>query len=657
MTASPAELLVPLSLLQPSTTNPRKRIDNEALAALAESVAEHEVMQPVLARPHSAPVSGGALFEIVAGERRWRACGLLGERNPHQLPGAEGTVPAIPCLVRDLTDAQVLAMQLVENIARVDLHPLEEAEHYQRMRQDPKAPARVEDIAHLAKVSESRVYERLSLLHLVPAAREAFLAEKLSLKTALLVARMPEAQQPDIVRHLSDWAGEPMAPKAAARFIRDTFMLRLGSAPFPTADAELVPEAGACGPCPKRSGANPQLFGDIDDADTCTDRTCFEAKRAAQRLRLLAELRGTGYQVLEGEAARAACTPDGRDLKPGLVSLEASVPGHLGDSTQRVADVLERAKVPATDVQAIAHPLVTNITLAVPTGRLEDALRRLKAHREQQVPASPPPAAKAPPALATPSTPPAPPGVTQSAAKAAQTLAAPAEWPFPGERESRPDAAQLHDHWPEPDSARALLMEEALAFEPPAYCFTGKNSKGHLDRYREEQAARGRAIVAAVLAGGAATSRRASLSRLALVRILLVNLVESGATWVRFNEACAIAGVALPDALREPQRPGPEGLSTHAARMKWLWQLPADDAEALCTVLAASQEGDTSGDSNTPLNVMPEYVLEDLRVDARRVAEHAQASVDEILRLAALEHGTPAPAAKKAPKAKKAAAS
>lgn len=120
MTASPTELLVPLSLLQPSTTNPRKRIDNEALAALAESVAEHEVMQPVLARPHPAPVAGGATLEIVAGERRWRACGLLGERNPHQLPGVEGTVPAIPCLVRDLTDAQVLAMQLVENIARVD---------------------------------------------------------------------------------------------------------------------------------------------------------------------------------------------------------------------------------------------------------------------------------------------------------------------------------------------------------------------------------------------------------------------------------------------------------------------------------------------------------------------------------------------------------
>lgn len=653
MTASPTELLVPLSLLQPSTTNPRKRIDNEALAALAESVAEHEVMQPVLARPHPAPVSGGAKLEIVAGERRWRACGLLGERNPHQLPGVEGTVSAIPCLVRDLTDAQVLAMQLVENIARVDLHPLEEAEHYQRMRQDPKAPARVEDIAHLAKVSESRVYERLSLLHLVPAAREAFLAEKLSLKTALLVARMPAAQQPEIVRHLADWAGEPMSPKAAARFIRDTFMLRLAGAPFPLNDAELVPEAGACGACPKRSGANPQLFADISEDDTCTDRTCFESKRAAQRARLLDELRTTGYQVLEGEAARAACTPDGRDLKPGLVSLEASVPAHIGDPATRVADVLERAKVPTTDVKAIAHPLVTNITLAVPTGRLEDALRRLKAHREQQQPPSPPPAP------ATPSTPPAPPGVTQSAAKAAQTLAAPAQWPFPGERESRAAPAQLHDHWPEPDSARALLMQEALAFEPPAYCFTGKNSKGHLDRYREEQAARGRAIVAAVLAGGAATSRRASLSRLALVRILLVNLVESGATWVRFNEACAIAGVALPDALREPQRPGPEGLSRHAARMHWLWQLPADDAEALCTVLAASQEGDTSGDSTTPLNVMPEYVLADLRIDASRVAEHAQASVDEILRLAALKHGAPAPAAKKAAptKAKKAAAS
>ena len=210
----------------------------------AESIAQHELMQPIVARPWPGRLLGETPLEIVAGHRRWRACCKLAEagRSPH---GQD-----IPSLVRELTDAQVLAMQLVENIQREDLHPLEEAEHYRRMRDDATAPASVEDIAHVGKVSASRVYERLSLLQLVPAAREAFLADKLTLKTALQVARMPAALQAEVTTHLSDWGGEPMGAKAAAAFIRDRYMLRLTQAPFDVADATLLPEAGACGTCP-----------------------------------------------------------------------------------------------------------------------------------------------------------------------------------------------------------------------------------------------------------------------------------------------------------------------------------------------------------------------------------------------------------------------
>lgn len=639
--ATSTDLLVPLALLQPSATNPRRRIDQEALGNLAETIAEHEVMHPILARPHPAPLPSGPTLEIVAGERRWRACGLLGARNPHRMVGVVEPVPAIPCVVRELSDAQVLAMQLVENIGREDLHPLEEAEHYRRMRDDAKAPATVEHIAHIAKVSESRVYERLSLLHLVLAAREAFLAEKLSLKTALLVARMPAEQQPEIARHLSEWGGEPMAPKAAAAFIRQTFMLRLASAPFDANDAELVPAAGACGACPKRSGANPQLFADIGEEDTCTDRACFASKRAAQRERLLDELRASGYHMVQGEAARALCTPDGRALKPGLVALDARVPAALGNSELRVADVLTQAQVATSDVQAIDHPLADTITLAVAEGHLEVALRRIKAHREQQqLPASPSPTKP-------------PPGVAHSAAQAAKTLAAsPAaassnDWPFPGERESRAAAPNVHDHWPQPGTDRAQLMEEALAFEPPAHYFAGKNTK-FLASFGDEQADRARAVIAAALAGGAVTARHASLSREALVRMLLLALVDSGATWVRCHVACDLAGVPVPDALR----PKPGGRDDkHGARLQWLWKLPMAEAERLCAVLCAAQEGDASGDAASPLCHLPEFVLADLRVDASRVAEHAKASVEEILRLAALKHGTPARASanKKSP--------
>lgn len=630
---SPVDLLVPLSLLQPSTTNPRKRIDTAALAALGESIAEHEVMQPILARPHPAPVANGPTLEIVAGERRWRACGLLGPRNPHMLPGVVEGVGAIPCLVRELTDAQVLAMQLVENIARVDLHPLEEAEHYQRMRQDPKAPATVTDIAHLAKVSESRVYERLSLLHLVPEAREAFLAEKLSLKTALLVARMPAAQQPDIVRHLADWAGEPMAPKAAARFIRETFMLRLAGAPFDPADAALVPEAGACGECPKRSGANPQLFADISEDDTCTDRACYEGKRAAQRARLLEEMRSTGYAVLEGDAARALCTPDGRDLKPGLVAVAGKVPPYLGDASLAVAEVLERAKVPPADVQAIAHPLTQTITLAVHQGRLEDALRRLKAHREQlsvgagqpSKPASPAPAPK------PPTVPPAPPGVAASAAQAAQTLAAPSVWAFPTGEVERP-APALRDLWPAPGTPADELMQKVLQVELIPQWFSNPRNA---DLARARLLKEVRAKMTAALAGAAVTGDARRVSRHALVRMLLLHLHYIGCS-VSHEQACELAGVPY----ELPQTCKPGGAYTYQG--EWLWALPLEQAERLLVVMIC---GDETSEDTVAAHFAP-TVLAELAVDTSQLDARAEAHVAEVCRLGALEHGKPAKQAK-----------
>jgi ParB family transcriptional regulator, chromosome partitioning protein len=100
---------LPLELVRPNPGQPRKRFDEEALAALAGSLAERGVVQPILVRP----VAGGT-YELVAGERRWRAA---------QLAGLE----TIPAIVRDHDDAASLEVALVENMAREDLNPVEEA--------------------------------------------------------------------------------------------------------------------------------------------------------------------------------------------------------------------------------------------------------------------------------------------------------------------------------------------------------------------------------------------------------------------------------------------------------------------------------------------------------------------------------------------------
>jgi ParB family chromosome partitioning protein len=98
-----------VELVRPNRDQPRRSFDEEALQALAESVRERGVLQPVLVRPKA-----GGLYEIVAGERRWRAAKLAG-------------LDTVPALVQDRDDATTLEIALVENMAREDLNPVEEA--------------------------------------------------------------------------------------------------------------------------------------------------------------------------------------------------------------------------------------------------------------------------------------------------------------------------------------------------------------------------------------------------------------------------------------------------------------------------------------------------------------------------------------------------
>ena len=113
-----------LDQLQPGRYQPRARMDEGALYELAESIKAQGVMQPVLVRPLAASGSGGARrFEIIAGERRFRAARLAG-------------LDAVPVLVRDVSDEAAAAMALIENIQREDLNPLEEARGLHRLTEE-----------------------------------------------------------------------------------------------------------------------------------------------------------------------------------------------------------------------------------------------------------------------------------------------------------------------------------------------------------------------------------------------------------------------------------------------------------------------------------------------------------------------------------------
>jgi ParB/RepB/Spo0J family partition protein len=287
------------NLIQASSTNQRdpSEMETKALQPLADNIKQVGVMQPIVVRPIDAP-RGQPQFEVVAGERRWRASMLAG-------------INAIPARVKYLTDFEALQLQVFENLHRKDLHPLREAEGYAALlldapHQKPKLQGLTMDelMARTGK-SKSYLYQRLALLQLTPEAKKAFYAGDLSASTAMLVARLQPTSQAEACKRIKQgWGGEPMSFKQASQFVHDNYMLSLTKAPFKITDASLVPDAGSCRECPKRTGANPELFDDVKTADTCTDAACFNAKKEAHQLRLVEAAKAEGVKVITGKEAK-----------------------------------------------------------------------------------------------------------------------------------------------------------------------------------------------------------------------------------------------------------------------------------------------------------------------------------------------------------------
>lgn len=173
-----------LEELTPSPTNPRKTFDPVKLQELADSIASKGLLQPILVRPRRPgppwTKDRDAHYEVVAGERRFRAAGLA-------------QLETVPCIVQELTDVEVLEIQTIENLQRDDLHPLEEAEGYAALMKE--AGYDVGQIAQRIGKSEKYVYDRLKLLQLIPALKQVFLEGEISAGHAILLARLSAADQ------------------------------------------------------------------------------------------------------------------------------------------------------------------------------------------------------------------------------------------------------------------------------------------------------------------------------------------------------------------------------------------------------------------------------------------------------------------------------
>ena len=360
-------LVMDHALIVRSRTNPRKHFDADALAELAVSIKLHNLAQPILVRPlpkervqdtfeYKHTLGAYPTHEIVAGERRWRACKIAG-------------VKRIPVLVRDLSDTQVLELQLVENLARTDLHPLEEAEGFEALMQATGMTAA--QVGERMGKSRTAIYNAIKLLDLSPDSRQAFYDGKLSPTTAILVARHIPQHQAEIIDDIChpDHLGDVMSSREAQSHILRNFMLRLDKAPFDRDDAGLLPKAGTCTACPKRTGANPDLFVDVDHADTCTDKACFAAKRDAHLQRQVDEAAAQGKELITGKEALAILPSQYQDPK-GYMLLDKVDYGKLGGSTLR-----QSIAVPLlVDEVLIANPHTHELVAALPMAKAKQLL-------------------------------------------------------------------------------------------------------------------------------------------------------------------------------------------------------------------------------------------------------------------------------------------
>jgi ParB family chromosome partitioning protein len=201
--AAPAafgQRMVPIDRIQANPHQPRRTFDDKDLQDLASSIREKGVIQPLVLRPHPEDASG---YQIVAGERRWRAAQVAG-------------VHELPAVIRELDDAEMLELAIIENIQRADLNAVEEAQGYRQLMD--RFGHTQERLAEVLGKSRSHIANLLRLLNLPDAVMDMVRAGKLSAghARALVTAANPEALARQVVeRDLSVRQTEALAREVA----------------------------------------------------------------------------------------------------------------------------------------------------------------------------------------------------------------------------------------------------------------------------------------------------------------------------------------------------------------------------------------------------------------------------------------------------------
>lgn len=261
----------------PSRTNPRKEFNQVKLNELAESIKSNGVIQPVIVRKNGEPKDK---YELVLGERRYRASKLAG-------------LDEIPAIIKVLTDEQCWEMQIIENLQRVDIHPLHEAEGFKRVIDSGKYTKEL----LAAKVGKSKSYisQRMKLNDLIVEAKNKFYDGKLMLGHALVIAKLQDKDQKDVL----SWKLDGFSVDTLESSVRQKFLSKIADAPFDAEDQSLAPEMGKCSTCHMRSGFDPNLFPELKEDDYCTFRKCFDEKVSAHIDQIIEKRRKKKKEIIK----------------------------------------------------------------------------------------------------------------------------------------------------------------------------------------------------------------------------------------------------------------------------------------------------------------------------------------------------------------------
>lgn len=322
--------LISWNELKVSPTNPRRRINGPSIESLADSIRTQGILEPLIVRKNE---NG---YEIVCGERRYRAAEIA-------------KVAELPCLVRELSDEQVLDIQIHENLHREDVHPMDEAYGYQFLKDNLGCD--IKELALRVGKSEGYILNRLKLNLLIKEAQKDIDDGHLPLVYALEIAKYaPDIQKliyTEVYKKESKYEkdgyiyvpvkGQTMPWKSFVEWINTNVHHLIAKAPFDPKATNLRPDRLACTNCPERTGAAVSLFepNQIGRKDACLNPACFRSKantHVTVRRSELAEI--AKVEPTEVPIVRSFCYSDGE--------------GYLGTESAKIIDGANRGKTAKT---------------------------------------------------------------------------------------------------------------------------------------------------------------------------------------------------------------------------------------------------------------------------------------------------------------------